>query len=217
MKRTFGSRVLASGLLLIAAPAAARFAMAIEEPEYEVVAEHAGFELRRYQPVILAETEVDGGFEEAGNKAFSRLFAYIAGDNRSRAKIAMTAPVVQESSSEKIAMTAPVVQEGSDVGWRVAFVVPASYSWETVPEPTDARVELRQVPERTAAVLRFSGTWGEERFTTREARLRELLVEHGWQPVGEAIYARYDPPFTPWFMRRNEVQIPVERVDAGAD
>ena len=184
-------------------------AMAIEEPEYEIVADHGDFEIRRYAPMILAETRVDSDFEKAGNEAFRRLFGYISGDNAARAKIEMTAPVVQEPSSEKIAMTAPVVQQLEDSGWRVAFVVPAEYSWETAPEPTDPRVSLRLVPERMVAAVRFSGTWGEERFTGHEGKLRGRLTEHGFRPVGEAVYARYNPPFTPWFMRRNEVMIPV--------
>jgi hypothetical protein len=184
-------------------------AVAIEEPEYEIVDDHGDFEIRRYAPMILAETRVESDFEKAGNEAFRRLFAYISGDNAARAKIEMTAPVVQEASSEKIAMTAPVVQQSDDSGWRVAFVVPAEYSWETVPEPTDPRVSLRLVPERLVAAVRFSGTWGEERFTGHEDELRERLAKHGMRPIGEAVYARYNPPFTPWFMRRNEVMIPI--------
>lgn len=184
-------------------------AMAIEEPEFEIVADNGDFEIRRYAPMILAETRVDSDFEKAGNEAFRRLFGYISGDNVARAKIEMTAPVVQELSSEKIAMTAPVVQQPDDSGWRIAFVVPAEYSWETAPEPTDPRVSLRLVPERLVAAVRFSGTWGEERFTGHEDELRERLTEYGLRPLGEAVYARYNPPFTPWFMRRNEVMIPV--------
>ena len=184
-------------------------AVAIEEPEYEVLRSHGDFEIRRYEAMIIAETRVDSEFEKAGNEAFRRLFNYISGDNAARAKISMTAPVVQEPSSEKIAMTAPVVQEADESGWRVAFVLPAEYSWETAPQPTDPRVSLRLVPERTVAALRFSGTWGEDRFMHRESELRAQLVKHGLQPVGEAAYARYNPPFTPWFMRRNEVMIPV--------
>ena len=91
----------------------------------------------------------------------------------------------------------------------VAFVLPVEYSWETAPQPTDPRVSLRLVPERTVAAVRFSGTWDEDRFASRENYLRTQLAKHGLQPVGDAVYARYNPPFTPWFMRRNEVMIPV--------
>ena len=191
-------------------------AMATEQPEYTVVAEHAGFELRRYAPMILAETEVDGGFERAGNVAFRRLFDYISGANRARTKIAMTAPVVQEPASEEIAMTAPVVQEGAEDGWRVAFVVPGKYTPDTAPEPTDPRVELRVVPERLVAALRFSGTWGADRFQEHEEELRRRLDGENLEPAGDAVYARYDPPFKPWFLRRNEILIPVQPTTSGS-
>jgi hypothetical protein len=187
-------------------------AMAVEQPEYEVVASHGDFEVRRYAAMILAETRVESDFERAGNEAFRRLFAYISGDNTAQSKIAMTAPVVQELSAEKIDMTAPVLQAGDASGWSVAFVVPAQYSWETAPQPTDPRVKLRLLPARTVAAVRFSGTWDEERFTTKEKELRALLADRGLKTIGEAMYARYNPPFTPWFLRRNEVMIAVEPV-----
>jgi hypothetical protein len=205
VRHIFGAAAILSGAVLLIPGRA----MAVEEPEYEVVATHGELELRRYAPMILAETRVESDFEGAGNEAFRRLFRYISGDNRAQAKIEMTAPVVQEASSQKIEMTAPVVQEADQTGWRVAFVLPAEFSWETAPAPTDPRVELRLVPERLVAALRFSGTWGEERFAEHEATLRALMAEHGFEPVGEVVSARYNPPFTPWFMRRNEVLIPV--------
>ena len=137
---------------------------AIEEAAYTVVESHGELEVRDYEPRILVETFVEGSFDEAGNRAFRRLFNYISGDNRSRVKIDMTAPVTQEVGSEKIEMTAPVTQEGGDDGWRIAFLLPASYSWETAPQPTDDRVSLRLVPARRMAAIRFSGRWGEPRF-----------------------------------------------------
>ena len=167
---------------------------AVEEAEYTVVREDGDFEIREYAPAIVAETVVSGDFEDAGSAAFRKLFKYIDGNNRTGGEIAMTAPVVQEPDQS---------------GWRVAFVLPAEYSWETAPQPTDPRVSLRLVPERTVAAVRFSGTWGEDRFAKRENELRAQLAEHGLQPAGDAVYARYNPPFTPWFMRRNEVMIPV--------
>jgi len=185
-------------------------AMAVEQPEYEVVASHGDFEVRRYAAMILAETRVESDFERAGNEAFQRLFAYISGDNAVQSKIAMTAPVLQQPSAEKIDMTAPVLQARDTSGWSVAFVVPAQYSWETAPQPTDPRVTLRLLPARTVAAVRFSGTWDEERFATREKELRALLADRGLTTIGEAVYARYNPPFIPWFMRRNEVAIEVD-------
>ena len=213
MKRSTASRIrstLIASALGCLVPAAA---LAIEEPSFQVVGDHEDFELRHYEEVVLAETLVDADFEDAGNQAFRRLFAYISGKNRSQAKIDMTAPVVQEPASEKIAMTAPVVQQSDERGWRVAFVVPSIYGWHDAPEPVDSEVSLRLVPERTVAVLRFSGSWDEDRWIDREARLREALSAEGLEPDGPAVYARYDPPFKPWFLRRNEIQIPVKSED----
>ena len=217
MKQMNKNRLLTGVVTVAAQVLTVGVAMAIEEPVYEVVASHGDVEIRRYAPMILAGTQVDSEFERAGNEAFRRLFGYISGNNTTQSKIEMTAPVVQEPTSQKIAMTAPVVQEADDAGWRVAFVVPAEFSWETAPQPTDSRVELRLVPERTVAALRFSGGWGEDRFTSRETELRAQLQKHDLEAVGEAVYARYNPPFTPWFMRRNEVLIPIEPAAAGGN
>ena len=195
---------------LLASP---EVAMAIEQPEYTVVRQDGAFELRRYAPYLLAETEVESGFMEAGNVAFGRLFRYISGDNTARAEIAMTAPVEQakRGGGEKIAMTAPVEQARSGGVYRVAFVVPRKYTRETVPQPTDTRVRIREVPARSIAVWRYSGRWTEENFREHERELRGKLTSLGLKPEpgDSAIIARYDAPFMPWFMRRNEVLIPV--------
>ena len=188
-------------------------AMAIEQPEYTVERQDGAFELRRYAPYLLAETEVESGFMEAGNVAFGRLFRYISGDNTARAEIAMTAPVEQarRGGGEKIAMTAPVEQARAGGVYRVAFVVPRKYSRETVPQPTDPRVRIREVPARSIAAWRYSGRWTEENFREHERELRAKLAALGLkaEPGDSAIIARYDAPFMPWFMRRNEVLVPL--------
>lgn len=203
-------RVLFAALAasVMASPEAA---MAIEQPEYTVVRQDGAFELRRYAPYLLAETEVESGFMEAGNVAFGRLFRYISGDNTARAEIAMTAPVEQAKRGEKIAMTAPVEQAREGGVYRVAFVVPRKYDRDTVPQPTDPRVRIREVPARSIAVWRYSGRWTEENFREHERELRGKLAALGLkaEPGDSAIIARYDAPFMPWFMRRNEVLIPV--------
>ena len=132
-----------------------------EQQPYEVLEQHDGFELRHYPAHLVAQIEIDGSFEDAGNRAFRSLFRYITGNNRSRESVAMTAPVVQEATvSEKVAMTAPVVQaEGEDGGFVVAFVLPASMTLETAPVPADPDVQVRAVPERLAAAARYSGRW----------------------------------------------------------
>lgn len=186
-------------------------AMAIEQPEYTVVRQDGAFELRRYAPYLLAETEVESGFMEAGNVAFGRLFRYISGDNTARVEIAMTAPVEQAKRGEKIAMTAPVEQARADGVYRVAFVVPRKYSRDTVPQPTDPRVRIREVPARSIAVWRYSGRWTEENFRGHERELRAKIAALGLKPEpgDSAVIARYDAPFIPWFMRRNEVLLPL--------
>lgn len=188
--------------------------MAIEEAPCTTVEQHGEFELRRYEPYVVAETMVEGSFEEVGNAAFRRLFGYISGANRSAQAIATTAPVEQAAASEKIAMTAPVTQEKAGDRWRVAFVLPSSYTLATAPQPTDARVTLALVPERLVASARYSGTWGRARYEENLRALERFIAEQGLMPSGEPIFARYDPPLMPWFLRRNEILIPVEPRDS---
>jgi len=190
--------------------------MAIEEVSYTVLEKGKDFELRHYEPYIVAETLVEGDFSEVGNEGFRRLFAYISGNNRSRQSIAMTAPVSQVADSEKIAMTAPVNQQEQDGKWRITFTMPAQYTLATLPEPLDQRVVLRQVPGKLMAALKYSGTWSRSRYEEKKALLEKALQEHDLMPLGEPVFARYNPPFMPWFLRRNEVLMPVERVMPGS-
>jgi hypothetical protein len=189
-------------------------AMAIEEPAHAVIDRREPFEVREYASYVVAETFVDGAFADVGNQGFRRLFAYISGANRGEAKIAMTAPVEQQSASTKIAMTAPVEQQQVGGRWRVAFVLPASYTLATAPQPTDERVTLVEVPPRRVAVVRYSGTWSEKSYAEQLAALRTFMAERKLRPSGEPIFARYDPPFMPWFLRRNEIQIPMQGAPA---
>lgn len=184
-------------------------AMAIEEAEYTVVLKEQSFEVREYEPHILAETIVDGDFDSAGNKAFSRLFKYISGDNKSRQKIEMTAPVAQGAESEKIDMTSPVGQQEADGSWAVSFMMPAAYSLETLPEPKDPRVILRQVPARHIAAVRYSGFWSEKGYMRNRDKLEAWIKKNRFSVAGEPIWARYNPPFMPWFLRRNEILVPI--------
>jgi SOUL heme-binding protein len=159
---------------------------------------------------LLAETRVEAEFLEAGNVAFNRLFRYISGNNESQQKIAMTAPVTQ-SAGEKIAMTAPVTQSAEGGSFLVGFVVPSLYSKDTVPRPRDPKVYIREVPAQLVATWRYSGRWTESNFREAEQALRAALAERGLTAIGDASIARYDPPFMPTFLRRNEVFIPVRR------
>ena len=187
--------------------------MATEEAKYAVLEKDGHFELRQYEPCIVAETLVDGDFDEVGNAGFRRLFRYISGDNQTKLPISMTAPVTQEMRSEKISMTAPVTQQKTGNDWSIAFVMPAEYRMDTLPIPIDARITLRAIPARLVAVITYSGTWSKSRYEEHKALLDNMMSKRKLKAAGEYIYARYNPPFTPWFMRRNEVLVPVERID----
>ncbi len=184
-------------------------AMAIEEAAYTVVASDNNFEVRDYAPYVLAETVVEGNLEDAGNKAFNRLFRYISGANRSREKLAMTAPVSQQPKGEKIEMTAPVGQQRVQQGWAVSFMMPSSYTLEALPEPEDPAITLRQVPAHRMAAVRYSGFWSEKGYLRNKLELESWIQEKGLTIAGDPVWARYNPPFMPWFLRRNEVLIPV--------
>ncbi len=187
--------------------------MATEEAKYAVLEKEGHFELRQYEPCIVAETLVEGDFDEVGNAGFRRLFRYISGDNQTKKTISMTAPVAQEMRSEKISMTAPVTQEKAGNNWSIAFVMPAEYTMDTLPIPTDAKVTLRAIPARLVAVITYSGVWSESRYEEHKAILDMMMSKRKLKTAGEYIYARYNPPFTPWFLRRNEVMVPVERIN----
>lgn len=199
--------------ILIILLTGATTAMATEEAPYTVLKSDDIFELREYPTQILAEIIVDGDLEGAGNKAFRPLFRYISGENRSRGKIAMTAPVSQEQKGEKISMTAPVSQQSAEGKWAVSFMMPASYTMETLPIPDDPNIKLRQVAARRVVAVRYSGFWSEEKYLLHKEKLEKWIKENRYTVTGEPVWARYNPPFTLWFMRRNEILIPVTTGD----
>lgn len=186
-------------------------ALALEEPAYTVLQRQDNFELRKYPSFLAAETYVQGTFSEVGNEGFRRLADYIGGENRQKSDIAMTTPVSQAAASEKIAMTAPVSQQPAQNRWRITFMMPSNYTLETLPIPLDERIQITEEPPKIVAAIRYSGTWSEKRYKAHEAKLMDWIAANGWQPVDSAIWARYNPPFIPWFFRRNEILVPVER------
>jgi len=187
-------------------------AMAIEEPTYNVLSKTEEYEVRKYESVLVAETEVVAGFEDAGNQAFRILAGYIFGANKQKTKISMTAPVSQEATtaSEKIAMTAPVSQSKTPSGYKVQFTMPKPYTLETLPLPTDERVHLREIPAKTVAVYRYSGSWSEERYQEKLQEFQSALKRNTLKTLGEPTLARYDSPFRLWFLRRNEIWLEVK-------
>jgi hypothetical protein len=178
---------------------------AIEEPKYEVIRQFDGVELRQYAPYVVAEVVLDGTAEDAGSRAFPILAGYIFGKNKGERKFAMTAPVTQTAAPVKMEMTAPVTQASVAGGMRVQFVLPEGVTLESAPEPLDPRVQLRFVPATQWAAIRYSGTWSQANYDDNLRKLRAALAAAGVATVGEPVLARYNAPFTPWFMRRNEI------------
>ena len=178
---------------------------ATEEPEYQVVRELADIEVRQYAAYAVAEVLVPGPAGEAGNQAFPILAGYIFGKNKGERKFAMTAPVTQAAVPVKLDMTTPVTQIVSPGGFLVQFVLPKGVTAASAPEPLDARIQLREVLPTRFAVIRYSGFWSESNYAEHLAKLQAALrtADLAWE--GEAVYSRYNAPFTPWFMRRNEV------------
>ncbi len=182
--------------------------MAIDEPRYTVVRVYDSFELRRYEPYLVAETTVSANAEEAGNQGFRALAGYIFGANKGSRKIDMTAPVAQVPI--KIAMTSPVTQSASANAHLIQFAMPGEWTLETLPEPIDPKVTLRTMPARILAVLAYSGTWSQNRYEAHLKKLQDGLKQAGLAPQGEPVWARFDPPWTPWFLRRNEIWIELD-------
>jgi effector-binding domain-containing protein len=183
--------------------------MAVEEAKYTVALKSEALEIRQYEAAIIAEVIVNDSFEKASNVAFRKLFKYISGGNSSRSEIAMTAPVTQERQTEKIAMTAPVGQRAAEQGWAISFMMPASYTMETIPLPEDASIMLREIPAHRAAAIRYSGTWSENKYKKHLGLLQNWIEQNSLEPIGQPLWARYNAPFVPWFMRRNEILIAV--------
>jgi hypothetical protein len=189
-------------LALIAAPMPTH---AIEEPAYEVTRTIGEVEVRQYASYMAAEVLVAGSATEAGNQAFRILAGYIFGKNKGEKQLPMTAPVTQAAAPMRLEMTAPVTQSAAPGGYLVQFVLPKGVTLATAPEPIDPRVTLRQVQPSRVAVIRFSGFWSDANYNKHLAELERALREAGVQWSGEPIYSRYNSPFTPWFLRRNEI------------
>jgi hypothetical protein len=189
-------------------------ALATEEPRYTVVEQSGDFELRTYDPMIVAETVVSGSMDDASSAGFRLIADYIFANNTTRQgdseKISMTAPVTPGPASEKISMTAPVAMERSGENWRVHFVMPSEYQLETLPVPNNPAVRLREVPATNYAVIRFSGWVGENKAATKTAELMAWLDNKGIKPSGQPELARYNPPWTLPFLRRNEIMVAYE-------
>lgn len=179
-----------------------------DEPAYTVEASSGAIEIRQYAPAVVAEVSLpkDGGM----NDGFRLLFDYITGANIANKEIPMTAPVTrsaEQATSQEIPMTAPVIRQNSGEAEVMAFYMPNDFTLKTTPQPTDDRITIRELPAKRVGAIKFSGFWSDSNFQKHLSQLTEYLASNDYTPTGEPIRAYYDDPFTPWFLRRNEVMI----------
>ncbi len=202
---------IAGAILLLAGTAWFVVANNVETPGYNTLVSDGDFELRDYPALVVAEVTRRGPRKAAVNSGFGALAAYIFARDRAGEKISMTAPVTQQPVG-KIAMTAPVTQTRQTAdSWIVQFVMPAKYRLGDLPAPGGPDVRLREIPAQRRAAVRFSGVADDALIARNEARLREWMSARGLKPVSEPVYAYYNAPFTPGFLRRNEVMFEIAR------
>jgi hypothetical protein len=193
------------GLVLAGNPA-----MATPEPHFTIRLAEGDFSVREYPALVIAEVSVTGDRSSAASQGFRLLAAYIFGGNTRKASIAMNAPVIQEpASSAKIAMTAPVLQSGEGKNWTVRFVMPEGSTLENLPRPNNPRVHLRALAPTRMAAVRFSGLVWPSTISARTKALERFIQQYNLKTIGPPALAQYNPPWTLWFMRRNEVMIPI--------
>jgi hypothetical protein len=193
-------------LVILGGIAAGPIMSRVEQPDFKVISSEGSIELRQYGPMIAAEVEVQGERKAAIQEGFRLIAAYIFGANSPNAKIAMTAPV-QQQNAQNIAMTAPVTQQTDGNKWMVRFIMPSSWSLDTLPTPNDERVTLKPIPPKRMAVIRFSGTANDNLIRSKTDELRKYTSDQKLATVGEPTLAFYNPPWTLPFLRRNEVML----------
>ena len=186
-------------------------AIATEEPAFTVSLAQGDCEVREYPALVVAEVSVTGDRKAAASAGFRLLAGYIFGGNTAKRSIAMTAPVTQAAASEKIAMTAPVMQIGGNGTWVIRFIMPQGSTLETLPKPNNPAVKLRGLAPSRVAVVKFSGLARQDDVDARTAALSQFVKAQNLLVIGPPSLAQYDPPWTLWFMRRNEVMLPVAR------
>ena len=182
----------------------------VEKPDYKVIQSEQNIELRQYEPMIIAEVEVDGNREDAIREGFRLLADYIFGNNTVQQVISMTAPV-QQKENQKIAMTAPVQQQSMGKSWRMSFVMPSKYKLDSLPVPNNNRVRLKEILTKKFVVIEFSGTNSNENVTKHENQLMNYIEANQINIIGSPKYAFYNAPWTLPFLRRNEVMIEIKQ------
>jgi len=193
----------------------------VEQAKYTVAEAYGEIEIREYAPMIVAEVEVSGERRSSLQQGFRMIADYIFGNNISAQKVAMTAPVIQQSSekiamtapviqqsSEKIAMTAPVIQQGENNDlWNVRFVMPENYTLATLPTPKNKAVKIKKIESKRFAVIRFSGIGSEKNLKKHTEELERFLKIRQLKAISAVTFAFFNPPWTLPFLRRNEIMI----------
>jgi hypothetical protein len=197
-------------LILIVGVLAGPVMSDVEKPDYEVIQSEQNIEIRQYEPMIIAEVEVDGKREDAIGDGFRLLADYIFGNNTVQQVISMTAPV-QQKENQNIAMTAPVQQQSTGKSWRMSFVMPSKYSMDSLPVPNNNRVRLKGILAKKFVVIEFSGTNSNENVTEHENQLMNYIEENQIKINDSPKYAFYNPPWSLPFLRRNEVMIEINQ------
>jgi len=182
----------------------------VEKPDYKVIQSEQNIEIRQYEPMIIAEVEVDGKREDAIRDGFRLLADYIFGNNTVQQVISMTAPV-QQKENQKIAMTAPVQQQSMGKSWRMSFVMPSKYRLDSLPVPNNNRVRLKEILTKKFVVIEFSGINSNENVTKHENQLMNYIEANQINIIGSPKYAFYNAPWTLPFLRRNEVMIEIKQ------
>ena len=195
-------------VLLLGAALWGPIASNVEHPKYAVVESSGNIEIRDYAPMIVAEARVSGERRDAISNGFRIIADYIFRNNTAAQKVPMTAPVTQQRS-EKIAMTAPVTQQADGNTWRVRFIMPSSFTIDTLPKPNNPAVELKEMPAKRFAVILFSGMAGEESLKLHAKELNDFISAKKLTPLSAPTYAFYNPPWTLPFLRRNEVMLEI--------
>jgi len=179
-----------------------------EGPKYKVLDRQANFEIRKYRPYIVAETSVEGDYDESSGDAFRILAGYIFGKNKGNNKLSMTSPVESKKETSKIAMTSPVTMNQSGNKFTMSFSMPSKYTLKQLPEPLDSRIKFREIKEKLVAVHRFSWLSSKDKNDKKAKELREWLKKSDKYTYKSTYsYAGYNPPWTIPFLRRNEVLI----------
>ena len=193
-------RIVTIIAILTALPACAEY----ERPSYNLVVKEDGLEIRDYAAAIVVETQVSASRRDAAGEAFRSLFNYISGNNTSNLEIPMTAPVAQTPAGKG--------QDGVSGKWAIRFFLPSNYSVENIPQPLQQGINIVTLEAQRFASVSFKGTQNDKKVAKYTTQLRKFIFRKGYEVSGEPVYAFYDPPFVPWFLRNNEILLPIQKV-----